>query len=798
VDVPWDAGELAERLTAVGLAVEAVERPGAEIQGIVVARITTVERHPGADHLVVCTVDAGGRQARVVTAAPNARVGARVVWAAPGARLAGGVEIGAREFRGVVSEGMLCSTWELGLPSAARTDEERLAEGLLLLPDDLAAEPGDDARPVLGLDDVVLALELTPNYAAHCQSILGVAREVAALTGGEVRWPPLPEAAPDPRPAAELIDVRIDDPDGCSRYVARVIDGVTVGPSPLWMQRRLQLAGLRPINNVVDVTNYVMLETGQPLHGFDHARIRGGRIIVRRARDGEVLRTLDDQDRVLGPQDLVIADEAGAVAVAGVMGGADSEVTGSTTTVLLESAHFDAVSVLRTSRRLGLRTDASSRFDKGLDPELAPVAAERAAAMIAAYGGGRVLAGSVDAVARPLPARVIPLRPERINTLLGLELPAAEIVGILERCGFTAVDGGVRVPSYRTDVHGEADLAEEVARFYGYDRIPAVLPPGAPAEEGRPPADRLLAQVRDVMVGAGFHEVFTFSFAPADLGRRLRLGPDHPQHRPVRLANPMGEEQAALRTTLLGGVLEVLRYNARRRVESAALFELGTVYLPRPDDPAGALPDERQHLLAAGMGRFPGRHWQGQAAAFDVFYLKGTLMRLARRLGVDLDLRPAPLPFLHPGRSAEVVLAGRVVGCLGELHPDLAEEWDLPERVSLFEVDVSALLEADRQPVRFQAPPRFPAVLRDVAFIVPEDIPAARAEQVIRAHAGPWLEELELFDVYQGDPVPAGKRSLAYALAYRAADRTLTDAEVDEVHARVRQALERELGAVLR
>ncbi|REJ38295.1 MAG: phenylalanine--tRNA ligase subunit beta, partial [Bacillota bacterium] len=405
VDVPWDAGELAERLTAVGLAVEAVERPGAEIQGIVVARITTVERHPGADHLVVCTVDAGGRQARVVTAAPNARVGARVVWAAPGARLAGGVEIGAREFRGVVSEGMLCSTWELGLPSAARTDEERLAEGLLLLPDDLAAEPGDDARPVLGLDDVVLALELTPNYAAHCQSILGVAREVAALTGGEVRWPPLPEAAPDPRPAAELIDVRIDDPDGCSRYVARVIDGVTVGPSPLWMQRRLQLAGLRPINNVVDVTNYVMLETGQPLHGFDHARIRGGRIIVRRARDGEVLRTLDDQDRVLGPQDLVIADEAGAVAVAGVMGGADSEVTGSTTTVLLESAHFDAVSVLRTSRRLGLRTDASSRFDKGLDPELAPVAAERAAAMIAAYGGGRARAGGSDARGPPPPAR---------------------------------------------------------------------------------------------------------------------------------------------------------------------------------------------------------------------------------------------------------------------------------------------------------------------------------------------------------------------------------------------------------
>lgn len=799
VAVPWDVDELADRLTAVGLAVEAVERPGAGIQGVTVARVTAVERHPDADNLSLCSIEAGDRRARVVTAAANARAGARVVWAEPGARLAGGVEIGAREFRGVLSEGMLCSTWELGLPSPARTDEERLAEGLLLLPDDVAAEPGADARPVLGLDEVVLVLELTPNYAVHCQSILGVAREVAALAGVRLSPPPVPAAAVDSRPAADLVAVTIEDPDGCSRYVARIIDGVTVGPSPLWLQRRLQLCGLRPINNVVDVTNYVMLETGQPLHGFDHARIRGGRIHVRRARDGESLRTLDGQDRVLSPGDLVIADEGGAVAVAGVMGGADSEVTADTRTVLLESAHFEGVSVLRTSRRLGLRTDASTRFDKGLDPEAAPAAADRAAAMIAAYGGGRVLAGSVDVVARSHPPRVIAFRPERINGLLGLDLRPEDMLDILERYGFAAVEGGVQVPSHRTDIHGEADLAEEVARHYGYDRLPAELPPGAPAEGGRPEHERLLAQVREAMVGSGFHETVTFSFAPADLGRRLRLPPDHPQHRALRLANPMGEEQATLRTTLLGSMLEVLRHNARRQVDAVALFEVGTVYLPLPGDGAPQeLPQERQHLMAAGVGRLPARHWQGPGTAVDVFFLKGALMRVAGRLGLDLTFRAAALPFLHPGRSAEVLLDGRVVGYLGELHPDLAEAWDLAERVSLFEVDVTALIEADRRPARYRSLPRYPAVQRDVAFVLPQEVPAARAEEVIRAHAGPWLEDLTLFDVYQGDPIPAGQRSLAYALRYRAADRTLTDAEVDQVHAGVRDALARELGAHLR
>ncbi|HEX6988067.1 MAG TPA: phenylalanine--tRNA ligase subunit beta, partial [Bacillota bacterium] len=690
VEVPWDAGELAERLTAVGLAVESVERPGDEVRGVMVATVTAVEPHPDADQLRICSIDAGDRTARVVTGARNARPGARVVWAAPGARLAGGVEIGVRRLRGVESQGMLCSTWELGLPSPARTEEERLAEGLLLLPADLEAAPGADARPLLGLDDVVLVLELTPNYAAHCQSILGVAREVAALTGRPLTPPPLPAAARDPRPACDLIEVEIEAPDGCSRYVARLIDGVAVGPSPLWLQRRLQLCGQRPVNNLVDVTNYVMLETGQPLHGFDYARLEGRRIIVRRARAGEALRTLDGQDRALTPEDLVIADEGGPVAVAGVMGGAGSEVTPATRTVLLEAAHFDAASVLRTARRLGLRTEASSRFDKGLDPEAAPGAADRAAAMIAALGGGRVLSGGIDAVADPHRPRVIPFRPERINGLLSLDLSPGEVRGLLERYGFSVTEGGVRVPSHRTDVHGEADLAEEVARLYGYDRIPSALPPGAPAEAGRPERERVLAGVRAVMVGAGFHEVVTFSFAPADLGRRLRLGPEHPQHRALRLANPMGEELATLRTTLLGGVLEVLRHNTRRWVDNAALFELGTVYLPAEGDgPPQSLPDERQHLIAVGTGELRAGHWQGRGEVMDVYYLKGALDRVARRLGIDLTVQAAVLPFLHPGRGADVLLDGRAVGYLGELHPDVAEDWDLPGRVSLFEIDLT-------------------------------------------------------------------------------------------------------------
>lgn len=796
VNFPWDAAQLADRLTGVGLEVAAIDRPGNEVRGVIVARIDHVSVHPENASLRVCTLATGGAPAAVVTAAHNGSVGDLVVYAPPGAHLAGGVTIGRRDFGPVTSVGMLCSGAELGLGAVGGNDRDRAA-GLLILPRGLDARPGDDVGPILGLGEDVLTLELTPNYAAHCQSIYGVAREVAALTAGKVQIPAVPTAATDPRPAAELVTVNIDRPDDCSRYVARVIDGVQIGPSPLWLQRRLQLCGMRPINNVVDVTNYVMLELGQPLHGFDLERLAGSQINVRRAAEGEDIRTLDGEERALTAADLVIADAERPVAIAGVMGGADSEVEPATRTIMLEAAHFDAARVRETSRRLGLRTEASLRFEKGLDPQAAELASQRAATLIAAYAGGRVLAGAVTATGRTVEAKILPLNPDRINQLLGTKLSRSEIAAYLSRYGFNVQGDRVHVPSHRTDVAMPADLAEEVARLHGYDRIDTVLPVGAPAATGRPRAEKAALDVRRYLVACGFSEVVTFSFAPSDLADRLRLPDDHPQRRPLQLANPMGADQACLRSTLLGSMLDVMQHNVRHGQENLALFEIGTTY--RPHEAAGAvLPDERQHLLLAVSGRREQLHWQRNDETADVFVIKGVLERLALRLGVDLSFQQIVLPFLHPGRAAVIHCEQHDVGYLGQLHPELVEDFELPESVCVAEVNLSALLGQRRTERRYRQLPRFPAVQRDVAFIVPNAVAAVDAAAVIRRFAGDWLRDVQLFDVYDGKGIAPGHRSLAFTLEYRAEDRTLTDGEVDQVHAAVRDALVRELGAVLR
>lgn len=798
VDVPWEVGELADRLTAVGIEVDTIEYPGSDITGVVLARIVDVTRHPQADRLWVCKLDIGRDVVTVVTGAPNVTDGknAWVIYAPPGAQLQGGVQIGTREVRGVESQGMLCSTWELGLPSDAKTDEERLAEGVLLLPADQSFKPGDDARPVLQLGEPVLVLELTPNLAAHCQSILGVAREIAAITAQPLRVPPLPEVEEIEEDVSRLTRVNIDAPDGCTCYIARIIDGVEIGPSPLWLRRRLQLAGMRPINNVVDVTNYVMLEMGQPLHGFDHDRLAEGRIVVRRAHAGERIITLDGNERELSASDLVIADAHEPVALAGIMGGANSEVTPSTRRVLLESAHFTPQGILRTSRRTGLRTEASVRFEKGLDPTGPEPASRRAAVLIAALARGRLIKGRVAAQASPVTRKLIPLRPDYINGLLGTNLPADVIKDHLQRYGFVIRGEQVEVPDHRTDVHGEADLAEEVARLYGYDRIPAVPPPGTAVGSGRSDTDRVFLNLKRKIVSCGFTEITTFSFAAASLPDQLRLPQDHPQRRAIKIANPMSEDQAALRTTLLGGALTVIRNNARHRLDNLALFELGTVYLPDPE--SDTLVTEDRHLLLAACGDLRPRHWQSKPETADVYFLKGVLERLAHYLRRDLTIAGAQLPFLHPGRSATLRCNDVDLGYLGELHPDLCEEWELPPRVVVAEVNLSRWMAQPALAWELRPIPRFPAIERDVAFELPDTIPAIEAEQLIRREGGQWLESVTLFDVYRGKQVAEGNRSLAYTLRYRAPDRTLTDEAVDAVHNRVRQALVEELGATLR
>lgn len=801
VDFPWDAETLAERLTQVGLEVEGIERPGEEVAGIVAARVEHVEPISGTD-LRLVVVDAGRHQARVVTAAANVAAGDLVAYAPPGARLAQGRTIEARTIQGVVSEGMLCSAAELGLPAPAG-EAERLAAGLLHLDDLGAPAPGDDLVARLGLGEPVIVLELTPNYAAHCQSILGVAREVAAICGGTVKTPQLPAAEPDDRPFADPstaeptpAEVVIDAPDLCSRYLAHVLAGVRVGPSPLWMQRRLQQCGMRPINNVVDITNYVMLETGQPLHAFDAELVGDQRIIVRRASPGEQITTLDGQTHTLAADDLVIADPRRAIALAGVMGGANSEVSDRTTTVLLEAAHFKAEAVAKTARRLGIRTDASARFEKGVDPLGVAAAAARAAGLIARYANARQIGAGVDRQAVPFEPLRLPYRPERINRLLGTGLSETEIRACLQHYGFSVDGQTVAVPSYRSDIHGEADLAEEVARLHGYDRIPAALPTGAPATAGRTPLERDLRTTRRYLTATGFTEIMTFSFIDEGHADRLRLPAADPQRRAIRIANPMSEDQAVLRTQLLGQMLDTLAANARRREADQRLFEIGTVYLPVEGRP---LPDERLRLILAAMGRTRPAHWSEAAPQVDVLWLKGIVEHLAVRLQRPLRVEQTRAQHaLHPGRSGVLTAAGREIGYIGELHPDLLDEYELPERVVVAELDLSGWLQTERLPFTYRPLPRYPAVERDVALVLPEQIPASRVEQVIVDHGGEWLEAVTLFDVYQGDPVPAGCRSLAFTLRYRASDRTLTDEEVDRVHARVREALASTLDAQLR
>lgn len=568
---------------------------------------------------------------------------------------------------------------------------------------------------------------------------------------------------------------------------------------------------MRSINNLVDVTNYVMLETGQPLHAFDFDKIRGRRIIVRRARDGESLTTLDGAERRLTGEDLVIADDAGAVAIAGVMGGMDCEVSPETVNVLLESAHFDHLAVRRTARRLGLRSEAAARFEKGTDPDGCLFAAGRAAALMRELSGGTVLAGAVDVCPRPVAPRRIRLRPERVNALLGTGLSSEAIAALLRRLGLDVAgaeagagwrEGGdhllVTVPTRRPDIEGEADLAEEVARMYGYNRIPTTFPrsPVAPHPPG--PERSLVESVREVCLATGLNEVVTFSFHSPAAWDRLGLPPDDPRRLAIPLANPLSEEQGVMRTCLMPLLLDVVAANVRHRLADVAVFEVGRVYRPERL-PLQDLPEERLSLGIVLAGDLAPATWQGAARPADFFALKGLVETVCDRLGLPgSEYAGGEVPAFHPGRAARLRLDGREVGILGEIHPAVQAVYELPGRVYVAELDLTALLGLARPARIFRPLPRFPAVDRDLAFALPADVPAGRVEAIIRRNAGPLLADLRLFDVYQGAPVPDGWRSLAYALAYQAPDRTLTDDEVEAVHDGIRRALRDELGATLR
>jgi phenylalanyl-tRNA synthetase beta chain len=764
--------ELGELLSMTGTKLEAVHRIGvpAGAELFKVGRVITREQHPDADRLSLCTVDVGDAEPRqIVCGATNFDTGATVGVALPGATLPDGTVLRVAKLRGVESHGMMLSESELELSGDH--------DGLMLLDDGL--EPGTPLSQVLPIDDEVLDFEITSNRP-DCLSVYGIAREASASLDVDLApWPGREPVASGDDSVDSWVTARIEAPDLCPRWAARVFTDVKVGPSPPWLKARVAAAGMRPISNVVDITNYVMLCVGEPTHAFDLDKVTGREIVVRRAGDGERVVTLDGQERTLDADVLVIADAEKPSAVGGLMGSEWSEVSDTTTTVLLECANFDGPNIQSSSTRLELRTEGSTRWEKGLDPHLVPRALALASQLMVELTGARLVPGTVDLHGQlPEPA-VVPLRRERLELVIGVPYEQAQIDRALTRLGYESAEGGWRVPTWRAnDTFREVDLIEEVSRIDGVWKVPTVMPPHADAIGKRDPEVRLRNRVIDVLLGAGLSEAVTVAFTDETLADRLRLPPGHPRRDAVRVANPMGADQALLRTVLFPGLLTSARRNLDAGRDRVALFEVARVVLPAPGE---ELPHQPVRVAGVIAGRDAGYH-----------EMKGTAEALERALRVQLEVAAAPEPFLHPGRSARLGAGGT----LGELHPLVAREFGL-EQVSLFEIDLVELETPDPTPL-YRDVVTYPPVRQDIAVVVAAEVAAAEVLAVIREAGGPLLAGADVFDTYRGEQVGEGRQSVAVHLQFRAADRTLTDAEADAVRETIVTALRERLSGELR
>ena len=799
VDTGLPARDLAHRLTMAGLEAEKVETIGDGWQNVFVGHVDTVQRHPDADRLVLATVTAGDHHLTVVTGAPNIAAGQVVPLALAGARLIDGHSEGQvfktlkpGVIRGVRSEGMVCSEKELGL-----SDEH---EGIMVLEAD--APVGAPLADWLG--DTVIEFEITPNLV-HAFSVLGIAREAAAVTAHDVTLPPLYDLAQAPQGAPDLVTIEADDL--CPRYAAVVVDGVTIGPSPAWLQRRLNAAGVRPINNIVDVTNYVMLEFGQPLHAFDADKLRGDRIVVRRARPGETLETIDHIDRPLNQDILVIADAEGAVAVAGVMGGVESETTDTSTRILLEAANFEMKSVRRTARALKMRSDASARYERGIDPNQVSDAVARATQLILELSPGASVAAFADVYPHPRVPQALSVPFGEIERLLGVRIPPREVQLVLERLGFSpsvandTID--VLVPTWRSDVTMAADIVEEVARIVGYETLPETLPTGETPPVRRDPMFLFQQKARRALAGLGFWE--TISYVTIGAGDLQKLSDVDaltpgvhaiPVDSAVRLRNPMQAERDLLRPTLLPSVVETAARNLKHQ-RSVRIFEIARVYLPSEIE----LPREAATLALVLTGKRDELDRFGDASAeLDFFDAKGTVETLLERLGVrDATFRAFSPPAFHPGRTAGVYLADTLVGVVGELRPNRALAFDIESsRVVVAELDLEALLAASQSIPSGITSPRFLPVEQDFAVVVNEMVPASEILAALRSGAGPLASGFELFDVYRGPQLGEGRKSLAYRIAFTAPNRALTDAELGKVREKIGKTLRQMVQGELR
>jgi phenylalanyl-tRNA synthetase beta chain len=785
------AAELAERLDMTGTKVERVLRHGVtRLDAFVVGRVLEAQRHPGADRLSVCRVEVGeGEPAQIVCGAPNVAAGQTVAVARPGAVMLDGTTLGAAELRGVRSEGMILAEDELGIGTEHA--------GILVL-DEHGLVPGTPLADVLPIADDVLELEVTPNRP-DCFGIYGVAREAHAATGAPLAPPPW---ADDPGSEGALAgaEVLVEVPHLCPRFTARLFEDVRIGPSPPWLKARLMAAGQRPISNVVDITNYVMLLTGQPLHAFDLARVTGRRLVVRRAADDEQVETLDGETRTLDRDVVVICDDEGPTSIAGVMGGMRSEVSEDTTRVLMEVATWNGPNIHATSTRLGLRSEASTRFEKQLQPESTMEAQMIAARLMQEVCGATLSPGTIDVGGTGPEPAVIRLRTARMDRLLGEQIPAQRAGEILEALGFGVAPADdsldVSVPHHRRDdVTREADLIEEVARIDGMEKLPATVP-SRPDGGGRlTAAQRARRRLEDVLADHGLLEVVGWSFQAPDIVDRLRLSDGDRRRRAVRLRNPLSSEQSVMRTLLLGSLLDAAAYNAARDADELRLFETGAVYI---DDSDGSLPDERRHLGVLLTGPATPRSWRSpDPPPADFYAAKGVLAALLDTARLDWTVEPSGEPFLHPGRAATVHAAGEAVGWLGELHPLVARAWEL-EGAAAFEIDLDRVAAAAAaRPALYEDLTSFPTVRQDIAVVVGEDVPAGKVVEVVRAAGGTELARAEVFDVYRGPQIGEGKVSLALALEFRAPDRTLTDEEIAVHRGRIVEAVEA-LGGTLR
>ncbi len=785
--------EFCDAMTLSGTKAEGYTALDANLENIVVGKILTCEPHPDSDHLHVCTVDVGeGEPLQIVCGAPNVAAGQKVPVVLVGGKVCGthsggsaedGIVIRKGKLRGVESNGMICSIDELG--SSSEFYPEAPSDGIYVFPEDTPV--GADAVELLGLHDAVVEFEITSNRV-DCYSAIGIAREAAA-TFRRAFHPPVVAETGNSEDVNDYVSVEVKDTELCPRFTARVVKNVKIGPSPKWMQRCLASNGIRPINNIVDITNYIMEEYGQPMHSYDYDMIAGHRIIVRRADDGEKFVTLDGQEHTLDDRMLMICDAEKAVGLAGIMGGENSMITDNCTTVLFEAANFDGTNIRLTSKRIGHQTDASQKFDKGLDPNTAREAIDRACQLIEEFGCGEVVGGCVDVYPVKREPAVIPFEPEKINAMLGTAIPAEEMIGYFETEGleYDREKGVVIAPTFRQDLLRTCDLAEEVARFYGYDRIPVTLPGGAATAGGITFEMRVREIARGAAEDCGFSEGYCYSFESPRIFDRLLFDADAPERKAIEIRNPLGPDYSIMRTTSLNGILTSLATNYNRRNRGVKLYELGNVYLAK-ELPLTELPDERMRFTLGMFG------------SGDFFDMKGVVELFFDRLGMTLvpEYRTdAPMNYFHPGRQARIFYGGTCVGEIGEVHPDVMKSYGIGERTYIAVLDLPAVTGFATFDRKYRGIAKYPAVSRDISMIVPKNVTHAQIEKVISERGGKILEDCRLFDIYEGAPILPGFKSMAYSLRFRDSGKTLEDAEVQSAMHKILNGL-LELGIELR